>query len=269
MLKAELDRQLLQRRWMVLGEGAVFALMLILGFWAVGKSIAKELTVAGQQKNFLLSITHELKSPLAAIKLQLQTLKTRQLPEEKRKQLYERSLKDSGRLQKLVENLLLVNKVESGILPLSKEQTDLTALLLELMQTSYAEEMEDGKVRLSLDEGVIAHVDVLAVQSMLSNLVDNALKYAPDSEITVGLHVKDHVMLTVADKGPGIPDSAKERIFDRFCRLGNEETRTAKGTGIGLYLVRSLVVLHGGSIRVTDNSPTGAIFTADLPGRAD
>jgi len=126
--KAMLDRKLAHRIWMVLGEGAVFVFILLLGFWAVKKSIAKERSLAELQKNFLLSITHELKSPLAAIKLQLQTLQLRVLPEEKRQQIYHRSLKDTERLQKLVKNLLLVNRLEAGNVPLAKKKMDLSAL---------------------------------------------------------------------------------------------------------------------------------------------
>lgn len=269
ILKAELDRKLSHRIWMVLGEGAVFVFILQLGFYAVRKSIAKELTLAEQQKNFLLSITHELKSPLAAIKLQLQTLNARELPEEKKKQLYERSLKDADRLQKLVENLLLVNRLESGKVPLAKEQMDLGALIMDLIRTSYADELEKGKIELSLQPDIHLNVDSLAIQSVVSNLVDNALKYAPGSVIAIDLKYSDEVILSVSDKGPGIPEDHRQRIFERFFRLGSEDTRMTKGTGIGLYLTRSLVQLHGGSISVRANQPSGAVFTVTLPKKGE
>ncbi len=261
----ELDEKLAHRIWMVLGEGSVFTIILLLGFRAVARSIAKELTLAEQQKNFLLSITHELKSPLSAIKLQLQTLRSRNLPEQKRNMLYDRALKDTGRLQKLVENLLIVNKVEAGRLPLIMEKTNLTQLITELVQNSYSENLDNGVLILKLEEDVAVKADVLALQSVVSNLIDNALKYASDSKIEISLQVDQGVVLKVSDQGPGIPDEDKKKVFDRFFRLGSEETRNTKGTGIGLYLVRLFVELHYGNVNVEDNQPSGAIFKISLP----
>jgi len=109
------------------------------------------------------------------------------------------------------------------------------------------------------------NADALAMQSIISNLLDNALKYAPHSTIVIQLRCADKVFLSVSDNGPGIPKEERERIFERFFRLGNEETRTAKGTGIGLYLTRSLVDLHQGEISVENNQPNGTTFIISLP----
>lgn len=267
VLKAELDQKLSLRVWMVLGEGAVFMVILLLGFWAVRRSIAKELRLAEQQKNFLLSVTHELKSPLAAVKLQLQTLQSRQLPEDKRKQIYSRALADSNRLEKLVENLLLVNKIEAGRLPLEKEKIQLSVHLDILLMSTYSREMDKGRIEIDIAPNVLVDVDSMALDSVIINLVDNSLKYGNESTIFVSLTrlSSQFVQLSVADGGDGIPDSEKDKIFERFYRRGNEDVRKTKGTGIGLYLVKLLVTEHNGEISVLDNSPKGAKFVVKLP----
>lgn len=264
--KAELDEKLALRIWMVLGEGAVFVFILLLGFWSVRKSISKELMLAEQQKNFLLSITHELKSPLAAIKLQLQTLLTRNLPDEKKELIYKRALLDTDRLEKLVENLLLVNKVESGGLPLQKQSVDVSKMLRMQLQSVYPNLLEDGRIVLELEPNVFGEIDEMSFQSIMVNLIDNAIKYGAESTVSVSARMaKDSIEISVSDLGEGIPDSEKQKIFERFYRRGNEDVRKTKGTGIGLYLVQLLVEKYGGSISVEDNVPRGAIFHVRFP----
>jgi len=261
ILKAELDSRLTKRIWMVLGEGAVFMLILVLGFRAVQRSVQRELQLAAQQRNFLLSVTHELKSPLAAIRLQLQTLEGRELPEEKRQQIYARALSDTDRLQGLVENLLLVNRVEAGRFPVHLEETDLPLLVKDVCARNFPEQMETGVLKLSVQSAVVMRCDHDAMRSIIVNLVENAFKYAVGSTVEVALSSDEgHILLSVSDHGPGVPEADRDRIFERFFRLGNEDTRSTKGTGIGLYLVRQLVQMQGGTIIVRQNGPQGAMF---------
>lgn len=267
ILKGQLDQKLTLRIWMVLGEGAVFVSILLLGFWAVKKSIAKEFAVAEQQKNFLLSVTHELKSPLAAIKLQLQTLRSRSLPAEKQQQIYDRALHDADRLEKLVENLLLVNKVESGGLPLNRQLVNVSELIERQLRATHLSEIEAGRIKLDIQPNVKCKVDEMAIQSIVLNLTSNAIKYGAESTVTVSVKVgkEQELLLVVEDVGTGIPDSEKQKVFDRFYRLGNEDVRKTKGTGIGLYIVKLLVEKHNGSIALQDNKPSGTRFLISLP----
>lgn len=267
ILKGELDQKLSLRVWMVLGEGAVFIFILLLGFWAVRKSIGKELRLAEQQKNFLLSITHELKSPLAAIKLQLQTLQSRKLDEDKKSMLYSRALSDANRLEKLVENLLLVNKIEAGRLPLIKTETDVSTHVLDLLTNHYSLEIEENRIEVSIETDLVSTIDKMALDSIVINLIDNSLKYGNDSKVLVEVKPSELGMfsISVSDQGAGIPNSEKEKVFERFYRRGNEDVRKTKGTGIGLYLVRLLVSEHQGTISILDNSPKGARFVAKIP----
>ena len=264
--KGELDQKLALRIWMVLGEGAVFVSILLVGFWAVKRSIARELAVAEQQKNFLLSVTHELKSPLAAIKLQLQTLRSRNLDDERRSMIYSRALGDTDRLEKLVESLLLVNKVESGGLPLHKKRFNLVAQVNNVLRNSFSSEHDTDKIVFRSNAEVWISADEAAIETILSNLLGNALKYGEGSLVEVSLEeTSTAVRLTVADNGPGIPEAEKKKVFERFYRRGNEEVRKTKGTGIGLYLVKLLVEQHGGTVAVSDNIPKGARFMVTLP----
>ncbi len=267
--KSILDEKLSQRIWMVLGEGAVFVFILILGFRAVQRSISRELELASQQKNFLLSVTHELKSPLAAIKLQLQTLAGRELPEQKRQQIYNRALSDTERLQGLVENLLLVNRVEAGKLPLNMSHLDVSTLLEAICQRHFPSQLENGTIVLKLVPSLYGICDAEAMQSIILNLIENAIKYGAQSVIQVGISQSDEeIIIQVSDAGPGIPGNEKERIFHRFFRLGNEDTRATKGTGIGLYLVKQLVQMQNGSIKALNNKPVGTCFEIRFPAKA-
>jgi two-component system phosphate regulon sensor histidine kinase PhoR len=268
--KTALDAKLSQRVWMVLGEGAVFVFILVLGFRALQRSISRELELSAQQKNFLLSVTHELKSPLAAIKLQLQTLAGRSLSDEKRHQIYVRALADTERLQGLVENLLLVNRVEAGKFPLEMKRTDISELTQQLIKRHFASELEKGVLTIVFEAGLWIACDHQAMESIVINLIENAQKYAVSSNIDIRIGKQGHsIMLSVADQGPGIPDIEKERVFQRFFRLGNEDTRSTKGTGIGLYLVRQLVEMQHGTIHVKDNVPKGTSFEVRLPAQQE
>lgn len=264
--KSVLDAKLSQRIWMVLGEGAVFVFILMLGFRVLQRTISRELELAAQQKNFLLSVTHELKSPLAAIKLQLQTLSGRNLLPDQCQLIYARALMDTGRLQDLVENLLLVNRVEAGKFPLHLSVVDISALINELCKRHFHTQLESDTIRLNLDMPLLVDCNKEALQSILINLVENALKYASASQIEIGTSVDmDRVLLYVSDSGKGIPDADKHRVFQRFFRLGNEDTRSTKGTGIGLYLVKQLVQMQKGTIQIVDNLPQGARFEVSFP----
>lgn len=268
ILKGDLDQKLSLRIWMVLGEGAVFVTILMLGFRSVRKSINKELRLAEQQKNFLLSVTHELRSPLASVKLQLQTLKSRKLDAEKVDQLQSRALRDVNRLEKLVENLLLVNKAESGRLPLQKVEVVLQEVIGRILTDHYAQEVESKLITFDNSGSDKASIDSMAFDSVLMNLIDNALKYGNGSEVKLSVvsdSKSNHAKVSVSDLGPGIVDDEKTKVFDRFYRIGNEEVRKTKGTGIGLYLVKLLVEQHDGTVEVTNNNPQGSVFTVTIP----
>jgi signal transduction histidine kinase len=254
-----LDNKFKSQKLMIITEGSVFFIILIIGMLKVHQSFKQEIAIAKQQKNFILSITHELKSPLAGIKLMNETLKLRDLPKDKQNKLLSSSLSEVDRLENLVENILIVAKIENDKYGFNKESISLSTLC-EQMFNNY-KERKDIILRADIEPELYIEGDKTCMNSILSNLIDNAIKYAENSEVVISLHrVKQTIELVIADQGNGVPDEEKSKVFDKFYRIGNEETRAAKGTGLGLFIVKQLVHFHNGKISVDDNHPKGTKF---------
>lgn len=247
---------------MIVSEGTVFLLLLLFGSYKVRQAHNKETSLNNQQKNFFLSITHELKTPIAATKLQLQTLQKQKLDEALRQDLISKALAETERLNALIDNVLLSSRLDAGEFLFRKEKQNLSELLLAVVNRYYKNEISAGELSTSILPDLYSEVDTEAFPSIVTNLVNNALKYSPDAKnIVVGLRREQNsVLLTVQDSGCGVSDADKENVFHKFYRAGNEETRRSKGTGLGLYIVSYLVKNHGAGIRVTDNQPKGSIF---------
>ena len=267
IIKGQLNQDLSRRIWMVLGEGAVFMFLLLVGMRKVRSAIASEMELARTQNNFLLSITHELKSPLAALKLQLQTLRQRKLEPEKQQHILERSQKESERLQLLVEDLLLTARMDSGKGKLNIEDLNISEIIRRLLQDHYSEQIDSSRISVAINSDCYGLCDRQALISIATNLIDNAIKYSgSESTIEVGIEMEsDSVVLKVLDNGPGIPVKERSRIFDRFYRAGNEETRNAKGTGLGLYIVSRLVEEMKGNLSLDQGQPSGCHFKVTFP----
>ncbi|RYD59359.1 MAG: HAMP domain-containing histidine kinase [Sphingobacteriales bacterium] len=247
------------------GEGATFLLVILIGAAVVFTSFKRSIRLSRQQNNFMLSVTHELKSPIAAMKLNIQTLQKYQLDEDKKQQLMDRCIKEANRLNDLCNNMLLASQMEGRQYIPAKEQLSFTDIVDDSVRdyaSRYPGRMEEGILQNSDLMG-----DKLLLQMAVNNLLENAIKYTPsDKPIQVTLTNKNKMaILQVADQGPGIPDKEKGKIFNKFYRVGNEETRKSKGTGLGLYLTAKIVQQHKGRIYIKDNSPSGAIFEICLP----
>jgi two-component system, OmpR family, phosphate regulon sensor histidine kinase PhoR len=265
--EAELHAELESRWAMVVGEGMVFLTILLLGIHRTRLAFKKEYALSRQQKNFLLSITHEFKSPLAAVKLNLQTIQKRVLTREQQEQIVSKALNETERIHNLVENALLAARIESHSFNLQKEEFNLTECIEGTIENRSIPGSTRVKVRMNLQQGVYIKGDALAVSSIILNLLENAEKYSPeDSEVVITLTSDDkNAVIEVADHGKGVPDAEKSRIFNKFYRVGNEETRNTKGTGLGLFIVSHIVDLHNGTVILEDNKPTGAVFKVILP----
>lgn len=251
---------------MILLEGGVFIALMIAGLLRVRKVFKREIEIAQQQKNFLLSITHELKSPLSTIKLSLQTLVKRKLDEEQQNRMIGGSLDDLQRLEGLVDNILFAAKMEQEQHGFSKDAINLAEIVNKVCER-ISTNKKSIEVQVITPERLIAPGDMLGFTSVVMNLIENAIKYSPEkSTVQVALQtVEGDVVLQVSDNGIGIPDTEKQKVFDKFYRIGNENTRTTKGTGLGLYIVKKYVEIFNGTISVTDNQPTGANFIIKLP----
>jgi two-component system phosphate regulon sensor histidine kinase PhoR len=255
-----LSERIAKKRLMIFGEGLVFILLLALGMIQTRRSFNREARVSRQQKNFLLSVTHELKSPLAAVKLYLQTLSKRELNRDKQLDVLGKASAEAGRLENLVENMLLAARIDNHAFLPAFESIDVSAELNQIVNDF--EQRALIQIERIVPSGIFLSVDRQSFHSIVMNLLENALKYS--SEVPeICLQLQSHstgVSLRISDQGIGIAESDKARIFDKFFRAGNEETRKTKGTGLGLYIVHYLVALHNGSIRVSDNQPKGTVF---------
>lgn len=263
----ELTKTFRKKIMMVVGEGMVFITLLFFGITQLNKHQKKEADRANQQKNFVLAVTHELRTPLATIKLFLDTLKKRELPREKQIELIDDANQETHRLDQLVENILLSNRLEQSTSHLHLEALDLSELVHKTVDRLHAQLLPRHELQKEIQSGVVLPADRMSIESLLVNLYENAVKYGGVGVLlkVVLMSTQQDVELVVEDQGPGISTDQRERIFDKFYRIGNEETRSAKGTGIGLYMVKQIVSAHGGKIHVEPNEPQGARFVIKIP----
>ena len=249
---------------MIMGEGSIFIVVFLAGAISLHKSINKERKLQEQKKNFLLSVTHELKSPLASIKILLQTIQKRDLTKQQVLDFIGKSLMDIERLDDMVENMLLASKIDNRSYTFPKDKFNLSVLVdsivnrLQITKCEGTQQIIDAEI----EPKIQITGDKFALTSVVTNLIENAIKYSgPCETVAVKLFSKDDkIFLEVADHGIGIADHEKSRIFDRFYRVGSEETRNTKGTGLGLYIVKEVLDRHQASIKVKDNRPVGSIF---------
>ena len=246
---------------MILGEGSVFLLLLLIGIWQIRRSIRKELNLSARQNNFLLSVTHELKTPLAANKLYIQTIQKRDLSKEQTNDLLKKSIEENARLEYMIDNILNASRLENNALAIEKEEFDLV-LLIQSVKKRF-ETISNQKITMSFSEDEIMLIaDKFSIETILNNLVENAIKYSEDNALILIYASKNNnqVQFGVIDNGIGISKEDKVNVFNKFYRVGNEEVRTQKGTGLGLFIVVELVRKHAGKITCLDNDPQGTNF---------
>nr|WP_294944169.1 HAMP domain-containing sensor histidine kinase [uncultured Mucilaginibacter sp.] len=249
---------------MIMGEGSMFVIVFLLGAYHMHASVKKERKLMEQKKNFLLSVTHELKSPLASIKILLQTIQKRDLTKAQILDFIDKSLLDVERLDDMVENMLLASKIDNRSYSFPKAQFNLSVLVDSIVNRLQITKCDCNQqiINAEIEPKIEITGDKFALTSVVTNLVENAVKYSkPCMAVDVKLFQKDgKVYFQVADHGIGISDSEKTRIFDKFYRVGSEDTRNTKGTGLGLYIVKEVLDKHQASIRVKDNRPAGSVF---------
>jgi len=244
-----------------IGEGVTFLLLIITGAVFIFRVVRRQFKQSQQQENFMMAITHELKTPIAVTKLNLETLQKHKLPMEQQQRLITNTLQEADRLNDLCNNMLLASQIEAGGYQVTDEQIDLTTLVYECAQ-DFIIRFPQRTIDTNLQQDIYFTGDRLLLQIAVNNLLDNAIKYSPrESNVTVDLKNENTtIMLSVKDEGKGIADKEKEKVFDKFYRTGNMHTKGAKGTGLGLYLTKKIVQQHNGNIIVTTNQPKGCNF---------
>lgn len=249
-----------------LGEGAAFIVLIAAGAIYVYRTFRNSFKESVRQQNFMMAITHELKTPIAVTKLNLETLQKRNLDEAQRNKFIANTLQEANRLDTLCNNLLLSSQLEAGRYNIINEEQDLSQLV-ENCINNFLQRNSGREIMAKLVDNIYVHGDKLLLEIVVNNLVENALKYSPkDKPISVSLQAEGGTaILSVADWGPGIFGKDKEKVFYKHYRIGNDATQKAKGTGLGLYLVKNILTKLGGKISINENQPMGSIFVVSLP----
>ena len=259
--------------WVLLSVGAVLFAFLLAGVILYLIWIIQNINLNRRQSNFIDAVTHELKTPIASLKLYLQTLHRRDVQGPQRQQFYSTMMEDVERLDRLINQLLDVARLQRDQQdPASKEWVSLRSVTqdcIERLAKQHSLSLEVFEVSIQ-DCQVLAHridIDVL-----LGNLLDNAIKYSsaePYIEVRITFQ-NQSALIAISDNGPGIPRHLRRKIFSRFYRAGDELERRKPGVGLGLFLVRSIVERLKGSITVSERiKHPGATFLVTLPARED
>lgn len=254
--------------WLAIGSTLLtFILLGVVGYLVIS---IRAVNLTKRQSNFIDSVTHELKSPIASLKLYIQTLNRRQLPPEEQESFFKGMLEDVERLDSLINHLLDVARLERIAKPAEDQDVAVDEVLRFCAeQVCHRHQVPLDTVRCELEHAIMRcrRVDL---ELVFRNLIDNAVKYAatdnPEVEIKMDLSEPGRVIVRVSDNGRGIPPELRRKIFGRFVRLGSELERDKPGTGLGLHIVRTLLSRLRSEIQVRDRvAGEGTMFEVSLP----
>jgi two-component system sensor histidine kinase CiaH len=248
-----------------IGEGLFILIVILVGAIFLYTAIRRQNRIHRQQQNFMMAITHELKTPISIARLNLETLLKRDLTEVQKVKLLNSSLQEINRLNNLTGNILVSAQLEGGSYRFDKETLDMSKIVSDSSH-DFITRFPGKPWHTEIAPEIQFTGDPLLMQILVNNLIENAVKYsAPDSPVSVSLKNKDNKgLLEVKDEGAGIPQKERKRIFQKFYRVGNEDTRTTQGTGLGLYLVSKIARDHKMIINISSNQPEGSIFTVQF-----
>ena len=255
--------------WAVLAVGVALLVTVLAGVIVYFALSVKAIALSQRQSNFIDSVTHELKSPLASLKLYLQTLTRRSVPVERQEEFHRFMLQDVERLDGLIDHLLDAARTLNRR-PAATDTVTTIAPLLEQVRSMVLQRhaVKEESVRIECDPELKVRGREADIEIVFRNLLDNAVKYSlpePRVEVTVAVE-RSTVIVRVADNGPGIPLTQRHAVFRRFVRLGNELERSTPGTGLGLFLVRSLVKQLRGKVTAKGRlAGQGSVFEVELP----
>ena len=241
-----------------LGEGITFLFLIGTGAIFVFRAINRQFKQSQQQENFMMAITHELKTPIAITKLNLETLQKRLLNDEQRQKLISSTIQEANRLNALCNNMLLTTQIEAGGYKMMQERIDFSNLVKDCAH-DFIVRFPNRKIEIQLMDEAFINGDLLMLQLAVNNLLDNAIKYSGKEDIVLLKMFQDkkEIHFQVIDEGPGISDAEKEKIFEKYYRGSQGKT---KGTGLGLYLTKKIVQAHNGTIKIENNLLRGSIF---------
>ena len=264
-------REASTRHWTLLTIGTIFFSLVLLGVVNYLVLTISEIRLTRRQANFIDSVTHELKSPIASIKLCLQTLDKRDVSQEQQSEFHKFMLADVQRLDSLIDHLLEAARLDHVRKEEPLEDIPVESLIQGCVETvARRYSLAPDQVQLKI-EPCLVHGRFRELEMVFTNLLDNAAKYAGQPariEVEVVPKGNTRVIIRISDNGKGVRFELRRKIFHRFVRGGTELERTTQGTGLGLYLVKTLVDKMRGKINVHGRgSLKGATFEVELPGR--
>lgn len=262
------------REGVLLFFGIVFFALIIAGMIVNTSFLVRELRRSEQHDSFINAVTHELKTPVASIRLHLETLQRRELPETQKQEFYRLMLSDTDRLMETVEQVLRAGRAGDKKAGREKTTIDFRQLVRECMdaaQTRHhlpAEALQYEETS-SNSSGMSVRGSAEDLRTAVFNVIDNAIKYSGEQvDVRVHLAISDEkrIVLSVQDHGVGIPADDLKSIFKRFYRVSHRSMGHVKGTGLGLFIVKSIAEKHGGKVFATsDGENEGATITMELP----
>ncbi|MBC8290624.1 MAG: HAMP domain-containing histidine kinase [Planctomycetes bacterium] len=260
--------------WSALTVGTVVFALILVGLIVYLFVTVKEVRLNQRQANFVDSVTHELKTPIAALRLYLETLQLRELDAEQRADFYQTMENELQRLDHLINQLLEVGRLDAIGHLADPEDIALDGLLRDCAESACAhhKQVADKVVTFEI-EPTLVHTRRVILEMIFRNLLDNAVKYAgedPQVLVKVQMKLRGRVSVQIIDNGEGVPSDLRKQIFRMFYRGENELERRQKGTGLGLYISRTLTQILKGTISVQDRPDgPGSVFEVELPGRPD
>ena len=257
----QLEEERFQQRNIWLYQSILLLVLVASGIYGVYYSIDSIYQLNKRQNNFLLSVTHEFKTPIAAIRLMLQTSKNPKVKEEKKAELIENSIQNTFRLEELAENMLVSMQIENDKYQYALSKIDLSEMLNQVIDNQSIK----GEITGTIEPGITLTGDGFIMRMVANNLIENAFKYSNNQPIEVNLYMQGtKKVLEVKDIGVGIAKEDYKKIYKKFFRVQDEETRTTKGTGLGLFIVKQAVERHRGKVAVMANKPRGSVFIVEL-----
>ncbi len=260
-----IHEQEVRRQIMVGLEGCFFLILLLVGAWLIYRSLVKAEQLKSHQENFIMAVTHELKTPLASMLVSLDSLASPRIADDRKRELIPRMKEDVRRLERIVNNVLEAGRLGRSQEALHREVTDLSSLVEKLIARVST---VSTRLPLTVDKNIEPAVMVMADPQELSRAVEavleNSLKYHDEKVIHIAVSLNregEHAVLSISDRGIGLTRQDCEAVFERFYRVGNELTRRSSGTGLGLYLAREVIRAHKGTITAhSDGVGMGTTF---------
>ena len=257
----EIQRNGYKKTMQYTGEGIVFLIIIFLVAIYIYKIIKYEWKFATQQKNLLTALSHELKTPISILQINIQTILKRELEKPVQQQLLLSMLEENKRLENISNNILLSNQLLSNNYVIFFDKINLSELIFKVIKR-FSYNMDISNFTPSIENNLSILGDILLIEILINNLLDNAFKYGNNKPILIDLFSNNKkIFLKITNFGDIISTKEQKKIFQQFYRIGNEDTRKNKGTGLGLFICKKIVSQHHAQIKLISNIESGTIFT--------